>query len=51
MVRNATVESEKKTKTTNSVMQPVSGSRHPSIFMSMIGGNLPIKMYGLGGSL
>ena len=36
MVRNATVESEKKTKTIKATVQPASGICHPKTFMGII---------------
>ena len=37
LVRNATVESEKKTKTIKATVQPASGICHPKTFMGILG--------------
>ena len=39
LVKNEAVETEKKIITIKSSVQPVIGSRHPRIFMGMLGGN------------
>ena len=49
LVRNAAVESEKKTRTIKMGVEPDIGSRHIRTFMGMLGGNPSIKMAGLGG--
>ena len=36
LVRNAVVETEKKTTTIKAALQPASGSRHPKTFMGML---------------
>ena len=50
LVINAPVEAENNIITIKAEVQPVNGSRHPRKFMGMIGGNLSIKMAGLGSS-
>ena len=47
MVRNAAVESEKKTRTIKSEVQTASRSYHLRTLIVILGGNLSIKMDGL----
>ena len=49
LVRNATVESENKTRTIKAAVQPAIGGLHTCTFMEMIGGKTSIKMARLGG--
>ena len=50
MVRNAGVESEKKTRTIKAAVQPSSGSRHPKTVIIILAGKSPTQMSGLGSS-
>ena len=48
MVKNASVEAEKKTRTIKEAVQRASGNRNPKTFMGIISGNHSKQIDGLG---